>query len=159
MGLLSGSIPWYTMMILQKKCPLLKKVDDTLGVLHTHAIAGMLGGILTGIFAEPKLNRIFYLVENWQHYIGFAYGIQSGRFGAGLKQLGIQILGLVFVICLNVVMTTLICLLIKVVVPLRLDEDALHMGDDSVHGEEAYALYGDGEKRESFKENTVYGLA
>lgn len=159
MGLLSGSIPWYTMMILQKKSPLLMKVDDTLGVLHTHAIAGMLGGILTGIFAEPKLSRIFYLVENWQHYIGFAYGIQSGRFGAGLKQLGIQILGLVFVICLNVVMTTLICLLIKVVVPLRLDEEALHMGDDSVHGEEAYALYGDGEKRENFKENTVYGFA
>ncbi|CAI9766492.1 unnamed protein product [Fraxinus pennsylvanica] len=115
--------------------------------------------ILTGIFVEPKLSRIFYVVENWQHYVGFAYGIQSGRFGAGLKQLGIQNLGLVFVICLNVVMTTLICLLIKVVVPLRLDEEALHMGDDSVHGEEAYPLYGEGKRRENFKENTVYRFA
>lgn len=36
-------------------------VDDTMAVLHTHAIAGCLGGILTGLFAEPKLNNLFLI--------------------------------------------------------------------------------------------------
>ncbi|WOL16061.1 hypothetical protein Cni_G24843 [Canna indica] len=37
MGVLSGSIPWFTMMIVHKRSRLLQKVDDTLGVFHTHA--------------------------------------------------------------------------------------------------------------------------
>ncbi|KAL3531291.1 hypothetical protein ACH5RR_010613 [Cinchona calisaya] len=159
MGLMSGSIPWFTMMILQKKIGLLNKVDDTLGVLHTHCVAGCLGGILTGIFAEPKLNRIFYMVDNWQHYTGLAYSLRDGHAKTGLKQLGIQLLGIVFVIILNVIVTSLICLLIRLVVPLRLTDEALHTGDDSVHGEQAYALYGDGEKNENYKQNAMYGFA
>ena len=79
MGIMSGSIPWYTMMVLHKKSWLLKQVDDTMAVFHTHAVAGSLGGILTGFFAHPKLNRIFDLVPDWQHYIGLAYGLQMGR--------------------------------------------------------------------------------
>ncbi|GMY12620.1 ammonium transporter 3 member 1-like, partial [Fagus crenata] len=55
MGVLSGSVPWFTMMIVHKRSKLLQKVDDTLGVFHTHAVAGLLGGILTGVFAEPEL--------------------------------------------------------------------------------------------------------
>lgn len=35
MGIVSGTVPWYTMMVLSKKIPLLEKVDDTLGVFHT----------------------------------------------------------------------------------------------------------------------------
>ncbi|MCH87886.1 ammonium transporter 3 member 1-like, partial [Trifolium medium] len=60
MGVFSGSIPWFTMMVIHKRSKLLQKVDDTMAVLHTHAIAGSLGGILTGLFAEPKLNALFY---------------------------------------------------------------------------------------------------
>ena len=53
------------MMVLHKRIRLLKQVDDTMAVLHTHAIAGSLGGILTGVFAVPKLNRHFYLVDDF----------------------------------------------------------------------------------------------
>ncbi|XVF71892.1 hypothetical protein PTKIN_Ptkin12aG0076800 [Pterospermum kingtungense] len=156
MGMMSGSIPWYTMMVLHKKIWLLKQVDDTMAVFHTHAVAGSLGGILTGLFAVPKLNRIFYMVDNWQHYIGLLYGLHSGRSRAGFKQLGVQLLGIVFVVCLNVTMTSAICFLINLVIPLRLAEDELQIGDDAIHGEEAYALWGDGEKYESTKLNSVY---
>ncbi|KAK6164615.1 hypothetical protein DH2020_001479 [Rehmannia glutinosa] len=158
MGILSGSIPWFTMMVLHKKIWLLKQVDDTMAVFHTHAVAGTLGGLLTGFFANPKLSRLFYLVETWEHYIGLAYGIHEGRAGAGLKQMGIQILGVVFIVGLNVVVTSLICLLIRLVVPLRLSEEELSVGDDAVHGEEAYALWGDGEKFEKSVHNSVYGV-
>ncbi|CAI0434204.1 unnamed protein product [Linum tenue] len=135
MGILSGSIPWYTMMVLHKKISFLKHVDDTMAIFHTHAIAGSLGGILTGIFAEPKLCRIFYLVPDFH----------DNRAGAGFKQLGVQLLGILFVVFVNVIMTSIICVLIRLVVPLRLSEEELSTGDDAIHGEEAYALWGDGE--------------
>ncbi|KAL2238819.1 ammonium transporter 3 member 1-like [Sesamum indicum] len=158
MGLLSGSIPWFTMMVLHKKIRILKQVDDTMAVFHTHAVAGTLGGLLTGFFANPKLSRLFYLVDTWEHYIGLAYGIHAGRVGAGFKQMGIQILGVVFIIGLNVFVTSLICLFIRLVVPLKLSEEELNGGDDAVHGEEAYALWGDGEKFEKSVHNSVYGV-
>ena len=157
MGVLSGSIPWYTMMVVHKKFWLLKQVDDTMAVFHTHAVAGSLGGILTGFFANPKLCRLFYLVDDWQHWIGLAYGFKTGRTTAGFRQMGVQIAGIGFIIGYNVVMTSLICLFIRLIVPLRLDDDELHTGDDAVHGEEAYALWGDGEKYES-KHNSAYGM-
>ncbi|KAG6639453.1 hypothetical protein CIPAW_10G101600 [Carya illinoinensis] len=52
-------IPWFTMMIVHKRSKLLQNIDDTLGVIHTHAVAGLLGGILSGIFAEPQLCKLF----------------------------------------------------------------------------------------------------
>ena len=75
MGVLSGSIPWYTMMVLHKKIGFLNYVDDTMAVFHTHAVAGSLGGILTGFFAEPKLNHLFFSPPN-DMYIGLAYGLR-----------------------------------------------------------------------------------
>ena len=30
-------------------------VDDTLGVIYTHGIAGLCGGLLVGVFANPKV--------------------------------------------------------------------------------------------------------
>lgn len=147
MGLMSGSIPWFTMMVLHKKIWLLRQVDDTMAVFHTHAVAGSLGGILAGIFANPKLSRIFYMVDDSEiRYIGLAYGFQNGRIRAGFRQLSIQLLGIIFVVAWNVVVTSLICLLIRVVVPLRLSEEELKDGDDKIHGEVAYALWGDGQK-------------
>ncbi|THG17058.1 hypothetical protein TEA_013202 [Camellia sinensis var. sinensis] len=158
MGILSGSIPWYTMMVLHKKIWLLKQVDDTMAVFHTHAVAGSLGGLLAGLFAEPRLCRLFYMVDNWQHYTGLLYAFHAGNVGAGFKQLWVQILGIGFIIVLNVFMTSLICVLIRFVVPLRMSEEELREGDEAVHGEQAYALWGDGEKFENSKFNSVGGL-
>ncbi|XP_048325033.2 ammonium transporter 2 member 4-like [Ziziphus jujuba] len=165
MGLLSGSIPWYTMMVLHKKVKLLRDIDDPMAVLHTHALAGALGGILTGFFAVPKLCRLFYMVPDWDKYIGLAYGLQTGRISAGFKQMGIQLGGIVFVICLNVVMTSIICLLIRLVVPLRLERDELAIGDRAIHGEEGFWFVEEGQFSnntnatfENSKTNTVYDV-
>ncbi|OVA14979.1 Ammonium transporter [Macleaya cordata] len=142
MGVLSGSIPWFTMMIIHKRSTLLQKVDDTLGVFHTHAVAGVLGGLMTGFFAEPDLCALFLPVTNSR---GAIYG------GSGGMQLIKQMVGAGFIIGLNVVVTTIICLLIRLVMPLRMLDEQLLVGDDAAHGEEAYALWGDGETYDNSK--------
>lgn len=48
MGVAAGAIPWCTLNLLGRFAPLCH-VDDTLGGFHTHLIAGVIGGLLTGI--------------------------------------------------------------------------------------------------------------
>lgn len=141
MGVCSGSIPWFTMMVVHKRSKLLQKVDDTMAVLHTHAIAGSLGGILTGLFAEPRLSYLFY--GKYAKYVGLFYGFQAKT---GIRQVGVQLLGIIFVVVVNVISTSLICLLIRLVVPLRMSEEDMEIGDEAAHGEEAYAIWGQGDK-------------
>ncbi|KAF3448062.1 hypothetical protein FNV43_RR08770 [Rhamnella rubrinervis] len=137
MGIVSGSVPWVSMMVLHKRSSLLQKVDDTLGVFHTHAVAGLLGGLLTGLLAEPALCRLILPVGNSR---GAFYG------GNGGIQFVKQVVAALFVIGWNIVSTTTILLGIRLFIPLRMPDDQLMIGDDAVHGEEAYALWGDGEK-------------
>ncbi|KAL2323504.1 hypothetical protein Fmac_027883 [Flemingia macrophylla] len=158
MGMTSGSIPWYTMMVLHKEIRVLKQVDDTMAVFHTHAVAGCIGGILAGFFADPDLCRLFYGGQDSQHYIGLAYGIFTGRPKEGFRQMGVQLLGIAFVLVLNVSITCTVCRLVNVIVPLRLHEDELQVGDDAVHGEVAYALWGDGEKLETTTANEPFSF-
>ncbi|XP_062002451.1 ammonium transporter 2 [Rosa rugosa] len=151
MGIASGSIPWVSMMVLHKKSSLLQKVDDTLGAFHTHAVAGLLGGLLTGLFAEPALCRLILPVSNSR---GAFYG------GNGGVQFLKQIVAALFVIAWNIVSTTIILLGIRCFIPLRMPDEELMIGDDAVHGEEAYALWGDGEKYDPTKHGwntSVYG--
>ncbi|KAM7493178.1 hypothetical protein LguiB_027787 [Lonicera macranthoides] len=153
MGVCSGSIPWLTMMVLHKKSRLLQMVDDTMGIFHTHAIAGMLGGILTGLFADPHLCFLFY--AKYGDYVGLFYGLHDGRYGKGFRQMGIQLIGILFVISLNVVVTSLVCLLVQLIVPLRMSEEAMEVGDEAIHGEEAYAIWGNGDSAENVKGSAI----
>ncbi|KAE8685424.1 Ammonium transporter 3 member 2 [Hibiscus syriacus] len=143
MGVMSGSIPWYTMMVLHRKIAFFQSVDDTLGVFHTHAVAGFLGGLLSGLFAKSGLLRLMYCSNIYGPDLSHC----KGQFHRGLRQqMGYQLLGAVFITAWNAVVTSIICLVISRIVNLRMDEEALEVGDDAVHGEEAYALWGDGER-------------
>lgn len=115
-------------------------MDDTLAVFYTHAVAGILGGLLTGIFAHPTLCNMILPVK----------GTRGAIYGSGAL-FGKQLVAALFVIGWNIVATTVILLLIRLVIPLRMPEEHLMIGDDAVHGEEAYALWGDGEKYDSAK--------
>ncbi|GAA0173614.1 transporter [Lithospermum erythrorhizon] len=154
MGVISGSVPWYTMMILQNKLNFLRTIDDPFSVLHTHALTGALGGILTGFFAVPKLCRLFFLVDDWDKYIGLAYGLQNFRSSGGVRQMVVQLVGMSFIVCLNIVMTSLICLFVKMLVPLQLEEEELEVGDKVIHGEDAYDDLRDGDNKERRFGNT-----
>lgn len=150
MGVLAGSIPWYTMMVLHKKSAFFQRVDDTLGVFHTHAVAGLLGGLSSGIFAKPNLIKLFYNLETSKQGPGLLYSIINQNevvlIKDGVKQMWYQIAGAMFIASWNVVVTSLICIFMRKIVNLKMHEDDLEIGDDAVHGEEAYALWGDGQR-------------
>lgn len=123
-------------------------MDDTLGVFHTHAVAGLLGGLLTGLLAEPALCRLVLPVTDSR---GAFYG------GKGGVQFLKQLVAALFVIGWNIISTTIILLSIKLFIPLRMTEEELMIGDDAAHGEEAYALWGDGEKYDPTKHGNWNG--
>ena len=55
-GLISSTIVWFAWNFLSKVRPF-SKVDDALGVVYTHGIAGLVGGLLVGILADPGMTE------------------------------------------------------------------------------------------------------
>ena len=53
--------------------------------------------------------------------------------------------GAAFIIVFNAIATFIILKVISFIVPLRMDEATLKVGDDAVHGETAYAIGAEGE--------------
>ena len=133
-GVCSGTIPWISMNIAGKKLKLFTHhVDDAIGITHTHMVAGFLGGFLVGLFATPEGSKAFGLTN---------YG---GAITGNGKQVWLQIVGALFIIGWDMLWTSLIMLFIKYVcrVPLRMSEEELLIGDDAIHGEEAYCFTDD----------------
>jgi len=137
-GICAGIIPWLSMNKFAKTA-LMKRVDDTLGVFSTHGVAGLMGGLLTGILASPDMLE----------YIGTdkeAPGVSvTGAFYGNWDQLLLQVYGAAFIIVYNVIATYIILKVISFITPLRMDEATLKVGDDAVHGETAYAIGVEGE--------------
>jgi Amt family ammonium transporter len=137
-GVCAGIIPWLAMNKLQKT-KLFLKVDDTLSVFSTHGCAGLMGGLLTGILANPAMLE----------YIGTdkdAPGVNiTGWLYGNPHQLLLQAEGAGFIIVYNVIATFIILKVISFITPLRMDEATLKVGDDAVHGETAYAIGTEGE--------------
>jgi len=51
-GGLAAVVVWFTLNKLNQT-KLMQRVDDTFGVLHTHGVAGLMGGLCVGLFANP----------------------------------------------------------------------------------------------------------
>jgi Amt family ammonium transporter len=139
LGIVGASLPWITWNGLGNgKTWLFRKVDDTLGVIHTHGVAALVGGIGTGILADPKMVE-WYGTKNDQFAVtGWWYG--------DFHQVVLQLYGAAFIIVFNVIGTFILLKIIGLFVNLRFDDETLLIGDDAVHGEEAYAIYSDGQK-------------
>jgi ammonium transporter, Amt family len=137
-GIVAGIIPWLSMNKFQK-LPFMQKVDDTLSVFSTHGVAGLIGGLMVGLVANPEMLQ----------YIGTdkeAPGVNvTGLFYGKPEQLLLQIYGAAFIIVFNAIATFIILKVIGLIVPLRMDDATLKVGDDAVHGETAYAIGAEGE--------------
>lgn len=99
------------------------KYDDSLDAFGVHAIGGMIGAILTGIFANPVIFG----------YKGTLYGNPD--------QLWIQLTAVGFTIVFSAVLTFLILGAIKLAMGLRVSDQDEAIGlDISQHSERAYTV-------------------
>jgi Amt family ammonium transporter len=132
-GVVAGIIPWLAMNKLQTT-KMMRKVDDTLGVFSTHGVAGLTGGLLTGILANPAM--LLYIGTDKE-----APGVSTtGWLYGNFQQFVLQVEAALFIIVFNAIATFIILKIISFIVPLRMDDKTLKVGDHAVHGEEAYAL-------------------
>src|SRR6201997_1747503 len=111
---------------------LFKKVDDALGVVHTHGVAGLAGGLLVGVLADPHV--LEYLPG------GGASGFSgAGRlYGHHPKQILIQAGAAGTVIVWDAFVTFVILRVLGLFMKLRVPDEGLETGDLGVHDEEAY---------------------
>ena len=109
-----------------------RSVDDTLGVVYTHGFAGLTGGLLTGVFADPKL--IVYPGLGKTSSIAIN-GLIHGDGGHTLKW---QAIAGLWVIVFSAIGTFVLLKLVGLFVPLRMKEAEMEEGDLAVHGHEVY---------------------
>lgn len=129
-GVAAGSIPWVTMNVLGQR-GIFKRVDDAMGVIHTHGIAGAVGGLMTGLLADPQI--IVYLGAK-----GTAPFSVAGLFYGNPHQFLIQLEALLVVVAYDALATFGIVKLVGLLVPLRATDLSLEVGDRAMHGEQAY---------------------
>jgi ammonium transporter, Amt family len=92
MGVTSGSIPWISMNVLGKRSKLFTHyVDDTLGITHTHMVAGFVGGFMVGLFATAEGTWAFDITNG------------GGAIEGNGRQVWLQLVGALFIIGWNLV--------------------------------------------------------
>ena len=113
-----AAFPSYFGLIFRTRTTL----DDSLDVVAAHGLGGMVGALLTGVFAQKALN-----------------GVADGLLFGNPRQLGIQAAAVLASIAYSGVMTLVLLKVIGAVMPLRVDAADQATGLDlTQHGEEAY---------------------
>ncbi len=126
-GLIAGVLVVFAVLAIEKY------LDDPVGALSAHGLAGIWGTLAVGIFASPRLildgagSGIWYSIFGDQSY--------SSTFG----QLGVQALAVVFVIVVVFTLSYITFRFIKATTGLRVDEAEEDAGlDISSHGMYGY---------------------
>lgn len=143
-GVIASFIVWFSFNKLSQRW-IFKKVDDAFGVVHTHGVAGLLGGVLTGVFADPRM--VEYIGTQKTSSVAVT-GLLYGHPGQVLIQL--EAAGVV--IAISAVGTLVLLKLIGLVVPLRYDEATLREGDLAIHDEEIHTTDVENELDEELSE-------
>jgi Amt family ammonium transporter len=112
-----------------------RSVDDTLGVIYTHGFAGLCGGLLVGIFADPNM-ALGYKTGPHGHLI--ATGGVAGVIHGNWTLLKWQFFAAVFVICWTAMVTFVLLKAVGLFIPLRMSEKNMEIGDVAEHGHEVY---------------------
>jgi Amt family ammonium transporter len=146
-GLIASTIVWFAWNFISKLPPF-NKVDDALGVIYTHGFAGLTGGLLVGIFADPGM--VEYGVAG-AHYKGAGSFFVDGVFyGHSWHQFWEQFLAAMWIIGWTAFATAVIFFFVKFVLRgLREDDETLAVGDLAIHDEEAFPEPTFGEPAES----------
>jgi Amt family ammonium transporter len=114
----------------------MKKVDDTFGVIHTHGVAGLIGGLMVGLVGNPAM--IEYLSTDKKTSDVSVGGL---FYGQGFAQLSHQALAALVIIVFDAIMTFIVLKLISLVVPLRASNPDMVGGDLAIHGVDPMPVY------------------
>ncbi len=151
-GLICTGVVWVAWNYLSKVRPF-SKVDDALGVVYTHGIAGFTGGMLLGIFGDPNmieygcghLSASGQVVATTQaQYVSTGgkctpFSVSGLMYTGSAHQLWEQFRAAIWVICWSAVVTFILMQLIKLVLRgVRYKEEVLEIGDLAIHDEEAF---------------------
>ena len=133
-GVVASAVVWVAWYTLPRYVWPFNKVDDALGVVYTHGIAGLLGGLMVGFLADPNV------IEYPAAPGGAAFSGAGWFWGHHPHQILVQFLAALTIIVWDGVVTFLIWMIIKYVfrMKLRFTDAELEIGDVAVHGEEAY---------------------
>lgn len=119
-GVLSGIVGFFGVFVLKSKL----KYDDSLDAFGVHGLCGILGAILTGVFANPEINSI-------------GKGLLYGNPG----QVWIQFVSVVVTIVYSAILTVIIFYITKMFVQVRVDDESELKGLDEVeHGERGFNI-------------------
>lgn len=119
-GLLAGIVTYLAVASIKPRLG----YDDSLDAFGIHGVGGILGAILTGIFADPSVNELG---------AGLLYG--------NAVQLLTQIIAVLVTMVYSAVATLIIFGIAKAVTGIRVHEEHEITGlDESQHGEKAYSL-------------------
>ncbi|MDD5349818.1 MAG: ammonium transporter [Chthoniobacteraceae bacterium] len=126
-GVLGGLVPFLAVYKLKAWL----KYDDSLDVFGVHGVAGTMGLLLTGLFADPAVNA---------HLVTGA-AVQNGlaTLGGGLWLEQIKAIGITFLVA--TAGTAVVACAVRAMMPLRITPEEEDSGLDlSEHGEEGYIL-------------------
>lgn len=125
MGLIVSPVCYFAISFLKKKIG----YDDALDAFGCHAVGGITGGILTGVFCVPELS--------WTDFGGLLY---TGDVSLLCSQIAGIAITIVFVGILDVVLAFIVKACFKG--SLRVSEEKEAQGlDIAAHGESAYPAY------------------
>ena len=125
MGLLVSPVCYFAVSFLKAKIG----YDDALDAFGIHAIGGIVGGILTGIFCVPELS--------WTDFGGLVYT-------GDVTLLGAQVLGIVVTLVFVAIASLIIGLIVKAIFggSLRVSKEQEASGMDvTAHNESAYPAF------------------
>jgi len=131
-GVVASTIVWMAIRFLSR-APMFRHVDDTLGVIYTHGIAGLCGGLLVGLLANPNMVEYFGV-----HGAANLPGSSGLLINGSWTLLRWQAETAAFVIVFNAIATFVLLKLVGIFLPLRLSDEELEIGDHAIHGNEVY---------------------
>jgi Amt family ammonium transporter len=128
-GLLAGAVCFWGVTGLKK----MLGADDSLDVFGVHGVGGIVGALLTGVFASPSLGGAGIC-----NYVTNKCGDPADFPGIG-AQVWIQFQGVLTAIVLSAVVTFVTLMIVKAITGLRVAEEEEREGlDTTYHGESAY---------------------
>ena len=114
-----AAVPGYFMILWRPRT----RLDDSLDVFAAHGIGGIVGALLTGVFAQEAWNAP-----------------AAGLIDGGVRLVVVQAAAIAAVFAYSAVMTFILLKLISLVTPVRRTQREEGIGMDVIqHGEEAYS--------------------